>query len=104
MIVRVGTSRRPTNTAPSWSRYSKAPKAKNLSFTIGPPNVKEYCCRSKGGAGSIRSYVAGRPCKASSRAKNEAEPRRLFEPDLVTTFIIEEPERPYSAENRFVVT
>ena len=49
-----------------------------------------------------RSYVAGRPCHALSRAKNENDPRSWSVPERVTTLITEEADRPDSAVNRCV--
>ena len=45
----------------------------------------------------MRSKVAGSPCQALSRRNSAAEPRSWSVPDLVTTLISDEAERPVSA-------
>ena len=98
VIVRLGTSRVPTSTAPSWLRYSAAPNQNASPGTIGPPADPAICCRSNGNSSpDDRSNVAGKPCHALSRRNSAADPRSWSVPDLVTTLIIEDAERPDSA-------
>ena len=98
MIVRLGTSRVPTSTAPSWLRYSAAPNQNASPGTIGPPAEPAICCRSNGSSSPLeRSKVAGSPCQLLSRRNSAADPRNCSVPAFVTTLIIEDAERPDSA-------
>ena len=102
-MVRDGTSRSPTSTAPSWLRYSAAPNQNARPGTMAPPADPAICWRSNGSdSPDERSNVAGSPCQALSRKKSATDPLSWSLPDLVTTLISEDAERPDSAENRLV--
>ena len=64
--------------------------------------MNEYCWRSKGGSSGERSKVAGSPCSLRSRKWKAPEPCGSFEPDLVTTLMTDEAERPSRPEKRLV--
>jgi hypothetical protein len=96
-MVRLATSRSPTCTPPSWSRYSMAPNQYASPFLSGPPSASAYCWRSNGGASCDSSSVAGCDCSASSRRNSEAVPWSASVPERVTTLIADAPERPLAA-------
>ena len=101
-MTRAVVSRVPTWTAPSWLRYSTAPKPNRLPFLSGPPTDPATCWRSNGGAIQAAVGRDRRACMASSRKNIDAEPCNASPPERVTTLMTEPAERPRSAANRLV--
>src|SRR6202030_1855892 len=107
-LLAVGASSGVAEPCPCKVVYSYAPKKKNLSLTIGPPNVPPNRLLSKGGCVVIVPLLRAALVRLSMAfrflfcAYHSPEPCQLFVPVLVTRINWPPEEWPYSALNWFV--
>ena len=102
-MTRAAVSRVPTCIAPSWLRYSTAPKPNRLPFRSGPPiDAGDLLAIERRRIQAAVGRDRRAPACASSRKNSDAEPCNASPPDRVTTLMAEPADRPRSAANRLV--